>query len=56
MSNVHGIEVQGGSFPARIWHSYTTRVLGHIKPASFSHPPPWPLQPYRGPRSMRHRP
>jgi penicillin-binding protein 1A len=55
MSDVHGIQVQGATFPAQIWHSYTAQTLGHIRPGSFGHAR-WPLQPYRGPRSMRHRP
>jgi penicillin-binding protein 1A len=55
MSNVHGIEVQGGSFPAEIWHDYMVRVLGHSRPLSFAHAS-WPLLPYRGPRSMKHPP
>jgi penicillin-binding protein 1A len=57
MSNVHGIQVQGGSFPAQIWHGYMTRVLGHVRPASFNFiRAVWPLEPYRGPRSMKHPP
>jgi penicillin-binding protein 1A len=28
MRSVHGIEVQGGSFPARIWHDYMTTAHG----------------------------
>jgi penicillin-binding protein 1A len=56
MSDVHGIQVQGGSFPAQIWHGYMAHVLGRMRPASFnfSHAA-WPLRPYHGRRSM-HRP
>ncbi|HEU5214800.1 MAG TPA: transglycosylase domain-containing protein [Gaiellaceae bacterium] len=55
MSNVHGIQVQGGSFPARIWRAYMARVLGHVRPESFPRGG-WLLQPYHGARSMRHPP
>ncbi|HJQ74339.1 MAG TPA: transglycosylase domain-containing protein [Gaiellaceae bacterium] len=55
MADVHGIQVQGGSFPAQIWHDYSVRVLGHVRPASFLQAA-WPMEPYHGPRSMRHRP
>jgi penicillin-binding protein 1A len=56
MSDVHGIEVQGGSFPAEIWHGYMTRALAG-SPHGMFHGGGWVLRPYRGPRSMRgHRP
>jgi penicillin-binding protein 1A len=28
MTNVHGIEVAGGTFPARIWHDYMQTAKG----------------------------
>ncbi|PWU22985.1 MAG: hypothetical protein C5B48_09405 [Candidatus Rokuibacteriota bacterium] len=55
MSNVHGIQVTGGTFPARIWHAYTAQTLGHIRPESFRHGG-WLLRPYHGPRSMKRPP
>jgi penicillin-binding protein 1A len=57
MADVHGIQVQGGTFPAQIWHGYMARVLGHERPATFdfSHAS-WPLLPFRARRSMKHRP
>lgn len=56
MSDVHGIQVQGGSFPAEIWHGYMERALAGTPPGMF-HGGGWYLRPYRGPRSMRnHRP
>lgn len=53
MSDVHGIQVQGGSFPAEIWHGYMEREL-RGSPHGMFHGGSWPLEPYRGPRSM-HR-
>ena len=55
MSDVHGIEVQGGSFPAEIWHGYMERALARTRHGMFRRGG-WLLRPYRGPRSMRHRP
>jgi hypothetical protein len=57
MADVHGIQVQGGTFPAQIWHGYMARVLGHERSATFdfSHAS-WPLLPFRARRSMKHRP
>lgn len=55
MSNVHGIEVQGGTFPAQIWHTYMARALGHVRAGSFPRGG-WRLEPYHGPRSMKHPP
>lgn len=52
MSDVHGIQVQGATFPTEIWHAYMATVLGHIRPLTFPRGP-WKLQPYHGPRSMR---
>jgi hypothetical protein len=53
MSDVHGVQVQGGTFPAQIWHAYTARTLGHSRPGTFQHGG-WELAPYHGRRSMRH--
>lgn len=53
MSDVHGIQVQGGSFPAEIWRGYTGRALAGTPHGRF-HGGGWLLRPYRGPRSMRH--
>ena len=36
MRNVHGIEVQGGSFPAQIWHDYMS--VGNSTCSNFSKP------------------
>jgi hypothetical protein len=55
MADVHGIQVQGGSFPAQIWHDYMARALGRVRPASFAHAS-WPMAAYHGPRSMQHPP
>jgi penicillin-binding protein 1A len=55
MSDVHGIQVQGGSFPAQIWHDYMERALAG-SPHGMFHRGGWLLRPYRGPRSMRKRP
>jgi penicillin-binding protein 1A len=55
MADVHGIQVQGATFPAQIWHAYMARALGHVRPARFPHVH-WPVHPYHGPRSMHHLP
>jgi hypothetical protein len=57
MSDVHGIQVQGGTFPAEIWHGCMARVLGHVRPArfDFSHAS-WPLLQFQGRHSMKHPP
>jgi penicillin-binding protein 1A len=55
MADVHGVQVQGGTFPAQIWHAYTTRTLGDSRPGAF-HRGGWRLEPYHGRRSMRHPP
>jgi penicillin-binding protein 1A len=54
MSDVHGIQVQGGTFPAEIWHGYMERALAGTPVGQF-HGGGWRLEPYRGPRSMRNR-
>jgi penicillin-binding protein 1A len=51
MADVHGIQVQGATYPAHIWHDYVDSVLGHIRPLDFPHRN-WPVQPYQGPRAM----
>lgn len=55
MSNVHGVQVQGATFPAQIWRAYTATVLGHVRPATYAHGP-WALTAYHGPRAMRRPP
>ena len=55
MWDVHGVEVQGGTFPARIWRAYTVRALAHMRPGSFERGG-WQLAPFHGRRSMRHPP
>ncbi|HET8606980.1 MAG TPA: PBP1A family penicillin-binding protein [Gaiellaceae bacterium] len=35
MTNVHGIAVTGGSFPAMIWHSFMTSALAKVPPHAF---------------------
>jgi hypothetical protein len=55
MADVHGIQVQGGTFPAEIWHAYSVRILAHTWPGAFRRGG-WRLEPYHGPRSMRRRP
>jgi penicillin-binding protein 1A len=53
MADVHGIQVQGGTFPAEIWHGYMARTLAGTRRGNF-HRGGWRLRQYRGPRSMRH--
>jgi penicillin-binding protein 1A len=55
MANVHGIQVQGATFPAEIWHGYMARTLAGSRRGMY-HRGGWRLQPYHGPRSMKHRP
>lgn len=55
MADVHGIQVQGRTFPAEIWHAYSVRALAHVRPGAFRRGG-WLLVPYHGPRSMRRRP
>jgi len=38
MTNVHGIPVTGGSFPAQIWHSFMTAALDGTPPLEFPEP------------------
>ena len=38
MTNVHGIKVQGGSFPADIWRKFMSRALVNYPAANFERP------------------
>ena len=38
MTNVHGIAVQGGSFPADIWRKYMSGALSGTRPTDFEKP------------------
>ena len=42
MSNVHGISVSGGSFPAEIWRLFMEPSLDAIEPSAFPEPSVWP--------------
>jgi penicillin-binding protein 1A len=42
MSNVHGISVSGGSFPAQIWRLFMSNAIGHLVPAEWEEPQDWP--------------
>ncbi|MBA3561923.1 MAG: PBP1A family penicillin-binding protein [Actinobacteria bacterium] len=42
MSNVHGISVSGGSFPAEIWRLFMEPSLDSIEPSAFPEPSVWP--------------
>ena len=39
MTDVHGIRVTGGSFPARIWAAFATVALEDVPASDFSRPP-----------------
>jgi penicillin-binding protein 1A len=39
MTNVHGIEVAGGTFPARIWRSFMVEATRGDEPCSYDRPP-----------------
>jgi penicillin-binding protein 1A len=44
MTNVHGIAVSGGSFPAQIWHAFMQPALGDLPAQDWSQPkqlPTW---------------
>ena len=43
MSNVHGIAVSGGSFPATIWRLFMERALEGKPVADFREPMQWPV-------------
>jgi membrane carboxypeptidase/penicillin-binding protein len=55
MSDVHGIQVQGATFPAEIWHGFMARTLAGSPAGSFPRGG-WRLRPYHGRRSMHRRP
>jgi penicillin-binding protein 1A len=38
MNDVHGIQVVGGSFPARIWHDFMIKALENVPPKDFGKP------------------
>lgn len=38
MTDVHGIKVTGGTFPARIWAAYMKRALAGVEPTDFARP------------------
>jgi len=51
MTNVHGISVTGGTFPAMIWHSFMTAALDGTEPLDFPQPttePQWRTDLQRG--------
>lgn len=39
MTNVHGIRVAGGTFPAQIWATFMKRALKDVKPRNFDRAP-----------------
>ena len=55
MADVHGIQVQGATFPAEIWHAYMARTLAGSRHGEY-HRGGWRLERFRGPRSMKHPP
>ena len=42
MTNVHGIRVAGGTFPADIWRLFMSSAIGQLEPESFPEPKDWP--------------
>jgi penicillin-binding protein 1A len=51
MRNVHGIHVQGASFPAQIWHSFMVDALHGKKPIRFDFEGAgWKMYAWEGPR------
>ena len=42
MTNVHGISVSGGSFPAQIWRLFMSSAIGQLEPLSFPEPSEYP--------------
>jgi len=42
MTNVHGISVSGGSFPAQIWRLFMSSAIGQLEPLSFPEPTEYP--------------
>jgi penicillin-binding protein 1A len=53
MTDVHGIRVAGGTFPAEIWHSFMSRVSVDFKPEDFT-PPKDPMDFSQGPSIKLH--
>ena len=45
MTNVHGIHVQGASFPAQIWHGYMVAALKGHSSRFTSSTASWPMHP-----------
>ena len=49
MTNVHGIRVAGGTFPAQIWHDFMVAAIGSSPYAEFPYPSqPVDWQPFHG--------
>jgi penicillin-binding protein 1A len=49
MTNVHGITVAGGTFPARIWHDFVSQALASVPPLDFPLPKEEPVwRPWKG--------
>jgi penicillin-binding protein 1A len=42
MTNVHGISVSGGTFPAQIWRLFMSSAIGQLEPLSFPEPTDYP--------------
>ena len=42
MTNVHGIRVAGGTFPAQIWRLFMSSAIGQLEPLSFPEPSEYP--------------
>jgi penicillin-binding protein 1A len=42
MTNVHGIRVAGGTFPAQIWRLFMSSAIGQLEPLSFPEPAEYP--------------
>jgi penicillin-binding protein 1A len=59
MTNVHGISVTGGSFPAQIWHEFMVAALDGTPPLEFPAPrtePEWTSSLRRGHYSLGYVP
>ena len=55
MRNVHGIHVQGASFPAEIWHKFMAPTVHGTRPLPWIEGG-WSFRPWHGPRSMQGAP
>ncbi len=42
MTNVHGIAVAGGTFPAQIWRLFMSSAIGQLEPVDFPEPKDYP--------------